>query len=80
MKKIAIKTIMIALTINSYAQSDSITISKSQLEEMYSFIDGSIKWIEKEDGNGVELDKHCKWLWILREELKYYKTNTNKVR
>ena len=49
--------------------SDSITINKKTLKEIYVFLDGSIEWIEEEYKNKVCLDEDCKWMWKLRKEL-----------
>jgi hypothetical protein len=49
--------------------SDSITISKETLKEMYVFLNTSIEWIEEEQMNQVCLDEDCRWMWKLRDEL-----------
>ena len=63
----------LSITMMSYGQNDSITISKSQFNEIYSFLENSIKWIEEEKDNSIELDYQCKWIWRLKDELEIIK-------
>ena len=76
-KNIKLCTISLLLTTFSYGQvaiNDSILISKEQLNEIYSFLNSNIKWIEENpQENGIELDIDCKWMWRLRDELKEIK-------
>ena len=73
MKKITTSVGALTIVMMSYGQNDSITISKSQFNEIYSFLESSIKWIEKEKNNSVELDYQCNWMWKLKDELEIIK-------
>ena len=73
MKKITTSVGALTIVMMSYGQNDSITISKSQFNEIYSFLESSIKWIEKEKNNSVELDYQCNWIWKLKDELEIIK-------
>ena len=75
MKKIILSVATLLIVGISYGQNDSITISKAQFIEIYHFLDSSTEWIDKEDGNGIELDNQCKWMWRLRDELETIKYN-----
>ena len=52
---------------NNY--KDSVTVHKNTLKEMFYFLDSSINYIEEEDNNMVCQDKHCEWMWKLRDKL-----------
>ncbi len=73
MKKLTLSIAILLIAEISHGQNDSITISREQFIEIYNFLNSSTKWIEKEKGNGIELDNQCEWMWRLRDELEIIK-------
>ena len=73
MKKLTLSVATLLIAGISYGQNDSITISKEQFIEIYHFLNSSTKWIDEEEGNGIELDNQCEWMWRLRDELEIIK-------